>query len=109
MAVKVSLYRKFNVTRSTVYVKSFILVSKSAHKASFLALCRSTKPHNRIGGMASTMLSIPSSWGSTFGTTSFYYMTQSLRGISPHTQSLLVSKRGVVIMLLAVVAFKTNK
>jgi len=87
-------------------VKSFILVSKSAHKASFLALCRSTKPHN---SMASTMLSIPSSWGLTFGTTSFYYMTQSLRGISPHTQSLLVSKRGVVIMLLAVVAFKTNK
>ena len=42
MAVKVksalALYQKFNVTRSTICVESFILVSKSAHKASFLAL-----------------------------------------------------------------------
>jgi len=46
MAVKVksalALYQKFNVTRSTICVESFILVSKSAHKASFLALCHST-------------------------------------------------------------------
>ena len=34
-----ALYQKFNVT---ICVESFILVSKSTHKAPFLALCRST-------------------------------------------------------------------
>ena len=31
------------------------------------------KQHNRTGGMASTMLSIPNGCGSTFGAISFYY------------------------------------
>ena len=31
------------------------------------------KPHNRTVGMPSTVLSIPSGWGSTFDAISFYY------------------------------------
>ena len=36
------LYQKFNGTMSTICVESFMLVSKSARKAPFLALCCST-------------------------------------------------------------------
>ena len=35
--------------------------------------CTLNQPHNRTGGMTSTMLSMPSGWGSTFGVISFYY------------------------------------
>ena len=31
------------------------------------------EPHNRTMDMASTMLSVPSGWGSNFGAISFYY------------------------------------
>ena len=31
------------------------------------------KQYNRTRGVASAMLSMPNSWGSTFGTISFYY------------------------------------
>ena len=37
------------------------------------------KLHNRTGGVASTMLSTPSGWGSTFGAISFHYV----RSMSP--------------------------
>jgi len=46
--ISLALYKKFNVTRSTVGVESFILVSKSAHKVSFLALCRSATRLNQL-------------------------------------------------------------
>ena len=37
-----ALYQKTYVTRSTICVESFIIVSQSARNALFLVLCRST-------------------------------------------------------------------
>ena len=57
------------------------------------------KPHKRTGGMASTI-----GWGLTFGTISIYYDLICKGCIdTPYAQSLLVSKRGVVIVLLVIV------
>jgi len=61
------------------------------------------KPHNRTRGIASTMLSMPSGWKSTFGAISFYYDLIFKECVPSH------SKRGIVIVLLVIVTFKTNK
>ena len=46
MALKVkfamALYQKLDFIRSTIYVESFIIVSRSAQNAQFFALCRCT-------------------------------------------------------------------
>jgi len=48
------------------------------------------KPHNRTEGMASTMLSMPSGWGSTFGAISFYYD----KGASPSHSIIIGIEKG---------------
>ena len=62
------------------------------------------KPHNRTGGLVSTMLSMPSDWGSTFGAISFHY-DQIFMGNVPFT---LWYQKGVW-SLYFIVTFKTNK
>ena len=38
-----ALYQKLDIIRSTIYVESFIIVSRRAQNAQFFALCRCTK------------------------------------------------------------------
>ena len=58
------------------------------------------KPHNRTGGMV--LLSMPSDWGSTFGTISFYY-DLIFKGHVPLALNHYWIKGGMVIMLLVIV------
>ena len=51
-----ALYQKEYVTRSTICVESFIIVSQSARNAHFLVLCRSTTYHYVLVSMASPLL-----------------------------------------------------
>ena len=49
-----ALYQKTYVTRSTISVESFIIVSQSVRNAHFLVLCHSTISgvvHERIAGL----------------------------------------------------------
>ena len=50
------------------------------------------KPHNRTGGMALTMLSMPSGWGSTYCAIIFYYV--SLRELSPLYSIIIGIEKG---------------
>ena len=65
------------------------------------------KPHNRTGGLASIMLSMPSDWGSTFGAISFHY-DQIFKGNVPFTLDHYWYQKGVW-SLYFIVAFKTDK
>ena len=38
-----ALYQKLDFIRSTIYVESFVIVSRSAQNAQFFVLCRCTK------------------------------------------------------------------
>ena len=59
--------------------------------------------------MVLTMLPIPSSWELTFGTICFFNDLIFKGCVLALTQSLLVSKGGVVIVLLVIITFNTNK
>ena len=62
-------------------------------------------PHNRTGGMVSNYAS---GLGSTYGAISFYY-DLIFMGHAPLYSITIGIKRGVVIMLLVIVTFKTNE
>ena len=66
------------------------------------------KPPNKTVGMTSTMLSMPSGWGSTFGAISFYYDSIIIGRVSLAFDHYWYRKEGTVIVLIVIIAFKSN-